>query len=138
MVGQEERVCPRCRGPYSYIEVKRYYNERSGTEQEYRFAVHYHRQNGRRRRCALGPLSYIRGTETQVDVGLVVRGALMEGREVEYLTAVLIGVEDLVARGLSVDKVRQVVKILRDSLYTLERLLERVGREGREVQAGAE
>ena len=82
----EEKICPRCRQPYSYIE------RRSVGDRVYLYAVHYHWVAGKRRvrKCYLGPEDhYVYVTRTHAREGLVLRGLVDAERALDYLDALI-------------------------------------------------
>lgn len=82
----EEKICPRCRQPYSYIE------RRSVGDRVYLYAVHYHWVAGKRRvrKCYLGPEDhYVYVTHTHAREGLVLRGLVDAERALGYLDALI-------------------------------------------------
>ena len=87
--GEEGGICPRCGQPYRYIEKRKIGNN------IYYYAVHYEgydrgpngRPRPKLRRCYLGPNAYIEVTKTHSNIGLMLKGLIEEGREMDYINA---------------------------------------------------
>ena len=135
MPQEKVKICPRCGKEYNYIETRKY-RTADGSIQEYRFAVHVYKQDGRRRkkRCSLGPVSYIYSTETQTDIGgMTVRGALVEYKLHEYLDSALSGIKLLLEkRQIKKKDLDEIIEVLEVSLDELKKLRERLGKEEEE------
>jgi len=94
-------ICPRCGQPISYIERQRRGN------QVYYFAAHYYgyerTPDGKIRKkvkkCYLGPSAYIEVTKTHSDLGLTLKGLTEEGRERDYMEALVESVRDRIKSG---------------------------------------
>ena len=82
---KEEKLCPKCGLPYSYIE------ERKVGNNVYYYAVHYSKIKGKRRKryCYLGPKSYVNVARTHEDLGLSFKGQIQNNRAIAYLKQIL-------------------------------------------------
>jgi cell fate (sporulation/competence/biofilm development) regulator YlbF (YheA/YmcA/DUF963 family) len=107
-------VCPRCGQPISYIERQRHGN------QVYYYAVHYlgyeRTPDGRIRkkvkRCYLGPEKYIEVSKLHSDLGLTLKGLMEEGRERDYMEALVRSVRDRMRGGrLTAEKARELAAV---------------------------
>jgi len=124
MSAKDERVCPRCGKPYSYIKEV----NRGG--RIYLYAVHYEgyeKENGKiklkRKYCYLGPKDkYEYVSKLHSSEGLELKGLADREREIEYLKAIL---NSLTSSKLSKREAKKVERILRNALEKL-----RMGGEG--------
>lgn len=82
----EERVCPRCGAPYSYVERRE-----SKGGRVYNYAVHYYYRDGKRKvkRCYLGPDAYEYVSRLHSKEGLTLRGMVDGERALAYLDALI-------------------------------------------------
>jgi hypothetical protein len=85
MSTEEERLCPKCGLPYSYIE------ERKVGNNVYYYAVHYSKTNGKRKKryCYLGAKDYINVAKVHEDLGLSFHGQIENNRTIDYLRQIL-------------------------------------------------
>jgi len=107
----EVRVCPRCGLPYRSIGT------RSSGGRVYYYA--YHGRDGEKvLRCHLGPETYEYATVTHAREGLLLHGAVQEGRTLSYLRALL----DFIVRSGNTG-------LMRSAISEMEAYLERLKRE---------
>jgi hypothetical protein len=93
--GEEGGICPRCGQPYRYVEKRKIGNN------IYYYAVHYEgweripdgRARPKLRRCYLGPNAYIEVSKTHNNIGLILKGLIEEGREMDYINALAEAIE---------------------------------------------
>ncbi len=128
-------VCPRCGQPISYVE-----RQRRGS-QVYYLAVHYlgyergpdGRVRKRVRKCYLGPAEYIEVSKLHSDLGLTLKGLMEEGRERDYMEALVKSVRDRMRGGrLTAEGARELAAVL--SRFSEE--LKELARELSEYAAG--
>ena len=128
-------VCPRCGQPVSYVE-----RQRRGS-QVYYLAVHYEgyergpdgRIHKKVRKCYLGPAEYIEVTRTHSDMGLTLKGLMKEGRERDYMEALVRSVRDRIRGGrLTAGEARELAAVF--SRFSEE--LKELARELSEYAAG--
>ena len=129
-------ICPRCGQPVSYIERQRRGN------QVYYYAVHYEgyergpdgRVHKKVRRCYLGPNAYIEVSKLHADLGLTLKGLIEEGRERDYMEALVRSVRDRIRGGrLTAEGARELAAAL--SRFSEE--LKELARELSEYASGA-
>jgi len=129
-------ICPRCGQPVSYIERQRRGN------QVYYYAVHYEgyergpdgRVHKKVRRCYLGPNAYIEVSKLHADLGLTLKGLVEEGRERDYMEALVRSVRDRIRGGrLTAEGARELAAAL--SRFSEE--LRELARELSEYASGA-
>jgi Sec-independent protein translocase protein TatA len=129
-------ICPRCGQPVSYIERQRRGN------QVYYYAVHYEgyergpdgRVHKKVRRCYLGPNAYIEVSKLHADLGLTLKGLIEEGRERDYMEALVRSVRDRIRGGrLTAGEARDLATAL--SRFSEE--LKELARELSEYASGA-
>jgi hypothetical protein len=122
---EEGGICPRCGQPYRYIEKRKIGNN------TYYYAVHYEGYdrgpNGRARpklrRCYLGPNVYFEVSKTHSDLGLTLKGLVEDGRERDYINAIVEAIEGRLRDGrLKPEEALQLAKSL-DKLGELARRL---------------
>ena len=121
----EEKICPRCRQPYSYIE------RRSVGDRVYLYAVHYRWEAGKRRvrKCYLGPEDhYVYVTHTHAREGLVLRGLLDAWRALDYLDALIAYFAE---NPLDAETAEKLIPRLGKLLELLETVVERRGGQAR-------
>ena len=125
--GEEGGICPRCGQPYRYVEKRKIGNN------IYYYAVHYEgferspdgRARPKLRRCYLGPNAYIEVSKTHNNIGLTLKGLIEEGREMDYLNAIVEAIEARLRDGRlkpeealelaeSLDKLGELARTLRD------------------------
>jgi hypothetical protein len=82
---EEEKLCPKCGSPYSYIE------EREVGNNVYYYAVHYSKTKGKRKKryCYLGAKDYINVAKVHEDLGLNLHGQIQNNRAIAYLRQIL-------------------------------------------------
>ncbi len=109
------RICPRCGQPVSYIEKQRRGN------QVYYYAVHYlgyertpdGKIRKKVRRCYLGPSTYVEVSKLHADLGLTLKGLMEEGRERDYMEALVKSVRDRIRGGrLTAGEARELAAVL--------------------------
>jgi len=85
MNNKEERICPKCGFPYSYIE------ERKVGNNVYYYAVHYLKTKGKRKKryCYLGAKDYINVAKVHEDLGLSFHSQVQNNRALSYLRQIL-------------------------------------------------
>jgi len=110
----EKKLCPRCGLKYSYIERRRVRG------QVYLFAVHYHKENEKRRvkKCYLGPESDYLYVSKMHEFTL--KGPLDKDRTLKYLDALL---DLIVARREELNKEsrRRIVEKMKRTIEQLEK-----------------
>jgi hypothetical protein len=81
----EEKICPKCNQPYSYVEERRIGNN------VYYYVVHYFKAKGKQKKryCYLGPKSYVNVARTHEDLGLSFKGQIENNRAIAYLRQIL-------------------------------------------------
>jgi len=92
---------PRCGQPYRYLERRKIGGN------IYYYAVHYEgyergpdgRPRPKLRRCYLGPNVYIEVSKLHADLGLTLKGLIEEGREKDYMEALVRSVRDRIRSG---------------------------------------
>ena len=108
------RVCPRCGQPISYIERQKHGN------QVYYYAVHYlgyertpdGKIRKKLRRCYLGPAEYKEVSKLHSDLGLTLKGLMNEGRERDYMEALVRSVRDRIRGGrLTAGEARELATV---------------------------
>jgi len=128
-------VCPRCGQPVSYVE-----RQRRGS-QVYYLAVHYEgyergpdgRVRKKVRKCYLGPAEYIEVSKLHSDLGLTLKGLMEEGRERDYMEALVRFVRDRMRGGrLTAEGARELAVVF--SRFSEE--LRELARELSEYAAG--
>jgi hypothetical protein len=128
-------ICPRCGQPYRYLERRRIGNN------VYYYAVHYEgyergpdgKTRPKLRRCYLGPEKYIEVSKLHSDLGLTLKGLMEEGRERDYMEALVRSVRDRIRGGrLTAGEARELAAVF--SRFSEE--LKELARELSEYAAG--
>jgi hypothetical protein len=123
-------VCPRCGQPISYVE-----RQRRGS-QVYYLAVHYEgyergpdgRVHKKVRKCYLGPAEYIEVSKLHSDLGLTLKGLMEEGRERDYMEALVRSVRDRIRGGrLTAGEARELAAVLSRFSEELKELARELG-----------
>jgi len=123
-------VCPRCGQPISYVE-----RQRRGS-QVYYLAVHYEgyergpdgRVRKRVRKCYLGPAEYIEVSKLHSDLGLTLKGLTEEGRERDYMEALVRSVRDRIRGGrLTAEGARELAAVFSRFSEELKELARELG-----------
>ena len=140
---REVMICPRCGQPISYIERQRRGN------QVYYYAVHYlgyergpdDRIHKKVKRCYLGPEAYIEVSKLHADLGLTLKGLIEEGRERDYMEALVKSVRDRMRGGrLTAEGARELAAVLSrfsEELKELARELSEYASEAASPKGGA-
>jgi len=127
---REVMICPRCGQPISYIERQRRGN------QVYYYAVHYlgyergpdDRIHKKVKRCYLGPEAYIEVSKLHSDLGLTLKGLMEEGRERDYMEALVRSVRDRIRGGrLTAGEARELAAVLSRFSEELKELARELG-----------
>ena len=132
MEGQhgEAMICPRCGQPISYIERQRRGN------QVYYLAVHYYgyergpdgKVHKKVKKCYLGPRAYVEVSRLHSDLGLTLKGLIEDGRERDYMEALVKSVRDRIRGGrLTAGEARELATVLSRFSEELKELARELG-----------
>lgn len=106
------RFCPRCNAPYSYLE------RRNKNGHIYVYAVHYSRENGKRKfvKCYLGAEEYENVAKMHPEMMKGLTGMHDNNRYIDYLEDVI---DAVLKRKLDEEEKAMVINILENGLKRL-------------------